>query len=119
MEKDWFGPGTHFFSDLLPDDPRHLVTVQFNDRVFHHNLVSYNIIVRDETGDRSAIIDSMDVTSPLRVMAPTTKVQHSRYDGMLFAKPREMMVLVTNGARWGRARGSRPRRMVRESIMGK
>ena len=43
-------PGTHFFSDLLPDDPRHLVTVQFNDRVFHHNLVSYNASSRDETG---------------------------------------------------------------------
>ena len=49
--------------------------------------------------------------------------QYSRYDGMLLAKPCERTVVVvvaTNGVKWGRARGSqRPRRIVRESIVGR
>jgi hypothetical protein len=36
---------------------------------------------------------------------------------MLLAKPRERAG-ATNGAKCGRARGSRPRRNVRESIVG-
>jgi hypothetical protein len=42
---------------------------------------------------------------------------YSRYDGMLLAKPREKAV-ATNGVKCGRARGSRPRRSVRGSIVG-
>ena len=30
---------THLLPDLLPDDPRHLVSVQLNDRVLYDNLV--------------------------------------------------------------------------------
>jgi hypothetical protein len=42
---------------------------------------------------------------------------YSRYDGMLLEKPREKAV-ATNGVKCGRARGSCPRRSVRESIVG-
>ena len=42
---------------------------------------------------------------------------NSRYDGILLAKPRRKGV-VTNGVTNGRARGSRPRRNGRESIVG-
>src|SRR6266850_68591 len=41
---------------------------------------------------------------------------------MLLAKPceRTVVVVATNGVEWGRARGSqRPRRIVRESIVGR
>ena len=30
----------YFFSDLLPYDARHLVAIEFDDRVLHHNLLS-------------------------------------------------------------------------------
>ena len=30
---------THLFSDLLPDDARHLITIEFDNWVVHHDLL--------------------------------------------------------------------------------
>ena len=30
---------THLFSDLLPDDARHLIAIEFDDWVLHHDLL--------------------------------------------------------------------------------
>jgi hypothetical protein len=31
---------THFFSDLLPDDARHLIAIEFDDWILDHDLLS-------------------------------------------------------------------------------
>jgi hypothetical protein len=56
-------------------------------------------------------------TSKLSPLRKTRGHDYSRYDGMLLAKPRERAV-ATNGEKCVRARGSRPRASVRESIVG-
>jgi hypothetical protein len=74
--------------------------------------------IRKKTQRKATNVDKE--TSTRAMVAPPIQTRgqdYSRYDGMLLAKPREKAV-ATNGVKCGRARGSRPRRSVRGSIVG-
>ena len=39
VQKDDRQLKTHLFSDLLPDDARHLIAIEFNDWILYHDLL--------------------------------------------------------------------------------
>ena len=44
------GRVSYLLPDLLPDDPGHLIAVQFDNRVLDHDLVLYSHCNTDSTG---------------------------------------------------------------------
>ena len=77
----------YFFSDLLPYNARHLIAIEFDDRILHHDLLSFNTEKDATEGRECRPRDINAMASP--ILRKTRGHDYSRYDGMLLAKPRE------------------------------
>ena len=98
---------------------RHLIAIRFDDRIiFSPEIRNKDAMQRNanEKGGRELIDQKQTLASCAKTRGQGH--DHSRYDGILLARPREKAV-ATNGVKCVRVRGSRPRRRVRESIRGK